>query len=202
MKKGFTLVELVFVMAVLGLLAYFAIPTIQQKKEAEETDSLIEKTMVFVGSGIYSTVNGYISGAGADCSPSMATVTGITAAKVVDCAQLTNTMTALDKALGDKSYAQIQTGMGSCKLYTREDTTSSGEEFFVLLDCGALFEDDPSKKAKILFQIEDKFKEALKVNYSGKYILFYDKSKAIDTIETDTTGTVDDGIVGAKLKVL
>lgn len=87
MRKAFTMAELLIVMAVIGLMASFAIPKYQSHQFHKSLNETMEQIQKIIYNGIIDPVTGYANGSGGVCSTGHDYV-GISATKVNLCSVL------------------------------------------------------------------------------------------------------------------
>lgn len=184
-NSGFTMIELVVSIVVIGILAMYALNTESQKTKKEQFNAMYEITALTVDQAIYSSTNGYASDKGGTCSTNY-DVVNISAARIKDCTGISSELVrgADDLDGADSYFVFLKTyGDGSgCHVYYNDEAAFATAIF---LDCSSLDGTDPGLAEQgFVSYMREKNPLGLKNFYP----------EATD-INTNTGGTSSDGMV-------
>lgn len=186
MRRGFTMIELLFVLITLGVLSIWGVKGLRYANQFSDMDNYAEELAGVLQYGVFDVYKGYVNGSGGDCSSGV-NYLDISAIRVAKCSDINNTMEVVstgDETDGTLSYfhgLQMYSDDGAgCKTYFDDDTATS---FYMFIDCD-LDEKNEAMEGIVVSAVRNRFPTA--------FVGFDEESTALDN---DTGGTAFDGKV-------
>ncbi len=182
MRKGMTLVELTFVLVIIGILSYFAVGKIHAMRYENAVEKMFDDSGKELETGIFNPFIGYVSKRNSSCSM-LGYYNDMTAYRIANCSTLSNHdmvytgSSETDEKDGTKSYFEYMVTWGNtgkgCRKYYQEDSNNS-KSFEVFIDCSDL-------PLSLSEGLEYDFLSYYKNNYDTILKSYNDKATSFDT---------------------